>query len=274
MTKITQSVSKLSKLIKPIFQKIFYPKGHQHVLLIMGCQRSGTTLISNVFDQIRYARVFGEFSSLSNIDPSRIRLNPIDNVKKQLHSVSAPLVVTKPLVESQNATYLLNHIKNSHILWVIRDYKDVALSDIKKFTKSAGHGNILPIIKGELNNWRAENISKETLTIINELYSDKLNALEYACLFWYVRNILYFEQGLDKLDTTTTWSYEQFVSEPLNHINILLTKLKLKVQPNKVVNNVFDHSVGSAENFDINADITILCESLMGRFTNITNNTH
>ena len=48
----------------------------RQVLMIFGAQRSGTTLFSRIFDDLYYADVYGEFSSLSSQD--RIGLRPHD----------------------------------------------------------------------------------------------------------------------------------------------------------------------------------------------------
>ena len=67
------------------------------VLMIVGCQRSGTALMSRLFDADRDCRVFGEFSSLSSVGKDGIRLNPLPDVAavfpdpshtRQVHSSS------------------------------------------------------------------------------------------------------------------------------------------------------------------------------------------
>ncbi|WNC68456.1 hypothetical protein RI845_18295 [Thalassotalea nanhaiensis] len=263
--KTTQSVSNASKLIKPIFQRFFYPKGYEKCLIIMGCQRSGTTIISRVFDRILYAKVFGEFSILSIDDPNRIRLNNINNVIAQVQKSHSPLIVLKPLVESHKANLLLSQIQNACVLWVFRHYLDVGLSDIKKFSKNPGHSNLLPIINKDKNNWRCENISHKTTSIINSLYSKDLSPLDCACLFWYVRNILFFEQSLDTNSKVFLWDYDKFVQDPSQHIKDLLTKMSLPTVPKKITQDVFINTIN--RNQKINSNIKELCDDLFDRLS-------
>jgi len=55
------------------------------VLLILGCQRSGTTLISNLFDQDRRAVTFSEESELlSGRERPPLRLNELHEVNGHL----------------------------------------------------------------------------------------------------------------------------------------------------------------------------------------------
>ena len=260
--KITDSTSKVSKLFKPFLQYFLYPRGFQKHLMIMGCQRSGTTLISNILDKPIFTRVYGEFSSLSNQDPSKIRLNTTENILNQFNSVHAPLVVTKPLVESQNARELLSSIPNSHILWAYRNYKDVALSDINKFKNVEGHGNILPFVNDAAGNWRNEHASPETIAIIKSLYSSKLNPIDAACLFWYARNVLFFDQKLEQEHCVTLYSYDDFVKNTDAHVNNLMSWLGMPQPKNSISNDVFVESIGTAEDVTISPDIDNLCKDL------------
>lgn len=261
--KTTQSVSNTSKLLKPIFQRIYYPKGYDKCLIIMGCQRSGTTIVSRVFDRIIYAKVFGEFSTLSNDDPNKIRLNNINKVINTLQNNHSPLIVFKPLVESHRANIILSKIQYSCVLWVFRHYIDVGLSDIKKFSKNPGHSNLLPIINQDKNNWRYENISQKTSSIINSLYSKDLSPLDCACLFWYVRNILFFEQKLDTNGKVYLWNYDKFVQTPSQHINDLLTKMSLPAVSKKITHDVFINTNSRSQK--VNTKIKKLCDDLFDR---------
>ncbi len=108
--KIIDSNDHFSRFIKPAIHKVIYRKQSTCRLMIMGCQRSGTTLLSKVFDDTFQCTVFGEYSILSDQDKYKLRLNPEDDVIKKLNKVRSPLVVMKPLVESQNATHWLETI--------------------------------------------------------------------------------------------------------------------------------------------------------------------
>lgn len=263
--KVEMSVSRLENLIKIIKQRIHYPKGYTKCLMIMGCQRSGTTFISNVFSQIPYCRVFGEFSKLSDQDSGRIRLNPLDNVLNTFNNCHSPLIVCKPLVESQHANTLLQKIPNSAILWIFRNYRDVAQSDVKKFKGVAGKGNLLPIINNETDNWRNENLSSHTRDIIKMLCSDSLSPQEYAVLFWYARNSLYFDQKLETSTHCTIWSYENFLTNSKKLMTDLFHKLALPTPADDVTSKAYSSSVNKAKNVTLSKEIEDLCENMYQR---------
>jgi hypothetical protein len=224
---------------------------------------------SNIFSKIEYARVFGEFSTLSNQDKGKIRLNKYEDVIYKLNNCNAPLIVLKPLVESQNANTLLKKIPNSSILWVYRYYKDVAYSDIKKFRKNNGEWNILPFINDEQVNWRNENSSKASSQLVKNLYKENLSPIDLACLFWYLRNILYFEQNLDKEAHVTLWKYEAFVNTPTKLLNNILSNLDLPEQHKELSRHIYSSSINSSSKIEIHPKIEKLCEGLYSKL-----NTH
>jgi hypothetical protein len=266
--KITDSVSKKDKIKKSFVQYIKFQKGYSKALMILGCQRSGTTLISHLFNQLDYSRVFGEFSILSNKGVDRIRLNSSEEVISIFEKSHSPLIVFKPLVESQNAKRLLDTIPKSNVLWVYRNYRDVAASDVKKFAKTAGHGNILPIINNDHSNWRSENVSEETRSIIKSMYSEQLSPQDCACLFWYARNILFYEQALESNDQVYIWPYEDFIGSPQTMFNQLIASLALPKPKNEIFQDIYNDSVNSSSDLVINKDINDLCANLLERLNN------
>ena len=269
--KITDSIGRSERILKGLKQAFKFKKGYEKCVMVMGCQRSGTTLITHLFNQLDYCRVFGEFSVLSNKDKisSGLRLNSTADILDVLNKSHAPLIVFKPLVESQNAKKLLLNIPNSHVLWVYRHYKDVAASDIEKFKKTAGRGNIIPIIANEQNNWRCENSSEDTRNIIKSLYSDKLSPADCAALFWYARNILFFEQELDKNSACHLWNYENFISSPSIMFNSFIDKLQFDIPSTNMLDDVYDSSVNRASGLILNKDIEQLCEGLYQKLIHV-----
>ncbi len=269
--KVEMSIRRIDRIKKTIYQTLRYPKGFQKCVMILGCQRSGTTLLSNVFSRIKFCKVYGEFSPISNQASDRIRLNPIDDVLGQFNRSHAPLIVCKPLVESQHANQLLADIPHSSAIWFYRNYKDVGLSDIRKFKTNAGHGNIKAIVNDLPNNWRNEAVSAETRHLINEIYSPELTPLDCACLFWYLRNSLFFEQQLQTLANVRLWRYEDFVENPLAMVNELLTSNDLPVQQRDICAHVFGTSVSAAVDTELEPGIDHLCKELFDKLMNHSN---
>ena len=122
LPRIKNALSKRARRVsKHVYQSIRWRTlDRPKVLMIVGCQRSGTTLMSRLFDADRDCRVFGEFSALSSVGKDGIRLNPLPDVAAVLSRVPAPLVVMKPLVETQRVRTLLNYFPNAKALFMYR----------------------------------------------------------------------------------------------------------------------------------------------------------
>src|SRR5262245_20893973 len=126
---------RIRRAYKHVYQAIRWrTQPASRVLFIVGCQRSGTTLLTRLLDTDVGCRVFREHSELSSADEAAgIRLKPLPEVAAILGRVRAPLVVAKPLVETQNVRSLLEHFPGSRALFMYRGYADVARSDLAKF---------------------------------------------------------------------------------------------------------------------------------------------
>jgi len=266
------------KRATPIFKELYkrvnhwfkYKTPYHAVFLIMGCQRSGTSLLAHVFNELDYTRVFGEFSSLSNQDlDNKIRLNPVNIVNKQLSKIKAPLVFIKPLVESQNAITLLSAIPRSKVIWVYRHYKDVVSSDLKKFKNTGGVGNLIPIVNNDQSNWRAQGTSSETREIIKKHFSEDMSPQVAASLFWYVRNVLFFEQDLSNNSNVYLLNYDSFVQDPTNKLNHLLAENNFPLATQDITNKVFTSSVARAKNIEVPQEIDELCTTLYNRLNQV-----
>ncbi len=102
---------------KKLYQTLLSNGLPRSILFIVGCQRSGTSIMQIVFKRDMNTRSFGEFSELSSNDSkSGIRLNSFELVEKEFSKVKAPFIVAKPLVESQNILQLLDYFRNSKAL--------------------------------------------------------------------------------------------------------------------------------------------------------------
>lgn len=218
--KVVDSHDRFSRYVKPLIQKIVYYRQSECRLMIMGCQRSGTTLLSKVFDDSIKCSVYGEFSKLSSSDPYGLRLNSESAVISALEKNKAPIVVMKPLVESQKAAYWLEKIPKSKIIWLFRRPDFVVLSSIKKFGPMTGAINkIKPIVDQKFaenpwTTWLTEELKGEDIELVKSYFSDSMNPNDAGLIFWYLRNIHFLRQRLYDNSNVCLLSYEGMTSEP------------------------------------------------------------
>lgn len=123
------------------------------VVPILGVQRSGTSMLYWIFERDLTTKVYRESSELSSLDKvERIRLNPLPSVRAKIERQRAPMVVFKPLVESQRAHDLLREIPGVRILWAYRHFQDVASSNLKAFGMDNGVNDLRPFVLDDPDN--------------------------------------------------------------------------------------------------------------------------
>ena len=150
--------------------------------------------MNKILDRDWNTKVYRERSKLTSHDAERkIRLNPLHLVKRDLDNDRVPTIILKPLVETQNSLKLLSYFTDSKALWIYRHYKDVACSNLKYFGTACGLRDLRPIVENSRQNWRSESIPKEIRDMILELFSENMEPLDAAALFWFSPQQLFFQ---------------------------------------------------------------------------------
>jgi len=254
--------------------KNFYIKfgnGHSNekkILFIFGCQRSGTTLMTKIFNRDLNSKVYEEHSILSSLDINRKRLDPPNMVREKLQENRASLFVLKPLVESQNCNSLLEEYPNSKGLWMFRNYNDVINSNIKKFGIKNGIKDIKPIVDNTKNNWRSEQVSEETKTIIRKFYNENMNPYDAAALFWVVRNRIFFEKNLDKNQRIKKCRYDDLVLNPSKVMKSIYQFLNLSYPGRTCTIGIHSNSIGKGKKIHLTPEVEKICQDLLVKFEN------
>jgi hypothetical protein len=235
------------------------------VLMIVGCQRSGTALLSRLFDADRDCRVFGEFSSLSSVGKDGIRLNPLPDVAAVLSRVPAPLVVMKPLVETQRLRKLLNYFPNAKALFLYRRYADVANSDLSTFGPRNAIDNIRPIAAGDAHNWRSAGATPAVRAHIAQFFSESMNPNDAAALFWYARNQLYYDLELAAHPDVMLCRYEHLATEPSTVMRRIYDFAAVVFQDLSHTRQVHSSPVSRSRDLELLPEVRALCEQLQAR---------
>lgn len=251
---------------KRIYQSIKSRPAPQSILFIVGCQRSGTSMIMDVLNRDLNTKCFGEFSPLTSNDPvGKIRLNPLESVKKEFSRIRAPFIVIKPLVETQNTPELLSYFDNSTALWMFRGYKDVAASNIKYFGVDNGINDLRPIVNNEPNNWRSENVSEHVRETISKYFSGDMNPHDAAVLFWFARNSIYFDRELDKNPRVMLCLYEDLVLDPEQYVRRIYQKVGQPYPRINITTEVHSNSRKKGKDIEVSPEIEQLAQDLQGK---------
>ncbi len=257
---------------KTMLHKLGVPAhdGRRTVVLILGIQRSGTSLMYWVFERDLGVKVYREASELSSLDHvEHIRLNPLPDVQRQIGRHRLPLVVLKPLVESQRAAELMAAFPGSKVLWAYRHYQDVAASNLKAFGSENGKSDLQPLLRDDPSlidaNWRSQNSSAETRDTIRRFYAPDMNPYDAAALFWWARMQLYFEQRLDQNPNVLLSRYEDLVTDPARTMRRTYAFLGRAYPGDHIVKDVNAQSVGKGRVTKLSPAVDDLCRAMLSR---------
>lgn len=243
---------------------------NKKILFIVGCQRSGTTLLSDLFEHDPQTKSYGEVSKLTSEDPIRqLRLNDWTSVRDTLTQDKSPLVVLKPLVESQHLPELLDFMPNSSAVWLYRDYRDVASSAIIAWGRANAIRDLSHIVKNTPNNWRTEYVSEETRSIVSDFFSEDMSGHDAAALFWYVRNQIFFDRNLAALDNVMTCHYSEFVLNATSVMRTIYQFVDVDYPGDWIAFRVHGNSVKKGRKIKISPPIEELCKALLAQLNRI-----
>jgi Sulfotransferase family len=243
-------------------------------VFILGCQRSGTTMLVETLDKDWGVKTFNEFSgvnlpaggrrpwSLRSESRYSIRMKPLADVAATLERSPYPLVVLKPLVESQKARAILRTIDRAVCVWVFRHYRDVARSNVTLFTPEVTRINLEPMVRREPRNWRGELVPEDVHELVARHYSPDMNPFDGGALFWYARNRIFFELELETEERVILLRYEDLVSEPERSVRRVYAHAGVRFPGPRIVADIHPRSVGLGRELELSAEIEQACERL------------
>ena len=243
----------------------FSPGSPKSIGLIMGVQRSGTGALVQAFESDWNCRTFGEDGGLAlgeNFGRGmRWRWKPYHEVARLLQRERAPLLVGKPLLESQNAAAILACIPGAKVIWAFRDYRDVALSGRKHFGSESIKYNLESILDRR-DHWYSENVDEQTQNLVSELYSNDRPIDDLRALGWYVRNSLVFRYENFPIRFS---NYDDLATNPGRAMRRLYDFLERPYPGDYIVSHIHPQSVKRGRDIGISQDIRELCDGVMDR---------
>lgn len=246
---------------KRLRQRVQGRRGGAAVTFVAGVQRSGTNMMMDVLEQSLLTDVYQER------DPrafDNYAMRDIDTIA-QLHAACrAQNFVIKSLCELQRLPQLQGRFPGARIVWIVRHYDDAVNSMLVSFPNFAKQIQRLAKDKNS-DGWRGEGMSDDTQTLLRRYADPGMNEATGAALMWYLRNILFFEQGFDSRDDVLLVSYEQLVSQPEREFRRVFGFIGIPYRPwhsRKVVAS----SIRKRQPPEIAVDVKKECEQLLQSF--------
>lgn len=231
-------------------------------------------MLVDTLDKDWRVKTFNEFSGVNRSAAGRrpwsvrsesrysIRMMPLDEVATKLERCPHPLVVLKPLVESQKAPAILRTIDHAVCAWVFRHYRDVARSNVKLFTPEVTRINLEPMLREQSGNWRGEFVPDDVRDLIARHYSPDMSPFDGGALFWFARNRLFLDLELASEDRVMPLKYEDLVADPERSLRRLYRHAGIVFPGGWIAEDIHPSSVGLGRDVELSAEVERACEHL------------
>ena len=232
-------------------------------VMILGLQRSGTNMVVRGF---RSNPEFDVFNETDRRAFSNFRIRSLATVQELVAASRHRWALFMPLRDSDLAREMLSLEtgKPVRMLWVHRGVDAQARSALAQF----GEANLQAlrrIAAGEQDIWQAGGISPANLELVCSLDFSSLTPDDGAALFWYIRNSLFFDMGLDARLDVLAVSCERLTAAPEEVIGGVCNFLWCKQDP-RFSSHIERREPSDLPPLVINPDIRERCAELQGRF--------
>jgi len=243
------------------------PHDQRRVVLIFGCQRSGTTMLQQTFlDQSWRVLILEEHDHrLVGDDPEETSWKDVPTVFRRIHRLPFEVVAAKALVESCRVSELADAAGGAKAIWMLRHYKDVARSNLKRFGTENPYQDLEPFRSGDSLDWHYRGATKKTRETVIDLLSVGLSPLDAAALFWWTRNQLYFDQQLWNEERIRILRYEHACTGPGEVVQKLSTYIGISLPERSIVKKVRAQPSAATVD-DLNPEVERLCEEMWDSF--------
>jgi len=230
---------------------------------VVGLQRSGTNML------MRGLNTAPEFEVRNENDHQlfhRFRMRSDDVLRETVARSRHAFVLVKPLCDSHRIDELLDlpGLAPGRAVWVFRDVDDRARSEVSKF----GDSNLLAlrrIVDGTGGtDWQAQRLSESLRELISRFDYQQMTPEGAAALFWYVRNSLYFDLGLDRREDVMLASYDELVADPEGSMRRLCEFISFPYRA-ELSEHVERRTTHQRRPLAIDPDVRSLCDSMAAR---------
>ena len=230
---------------------------------LVGVQRSGTNMVVRGLEESPEVEVHNENDG-GAFDHFRLRPDPV--VRRIVLESRHRYVLFKPLCDSHRVDELLalDTPAAGRAIWAYRSVDGRVRSALAKF----GDTNLRVLTEiaagrgGDM--WQAQRLSGDAMDLIRSFDWTTMSPASAAALFWYVRNNLFFDLGLDQRDDVLLSGYDALVADPEVGAQALASFLGLPWHPGLAA-HMERRSPRQSNPRDLDSRVRRLCDELDAR---------
>lgn len=234
-------------------------------VFVVGVQRSGTNMLVRGLERSPEFEVRNE-NDREAFDRFHLRPDPV--LRALVERSGQRYVLFKPLIDSHRVPELLDTLGTpspGRAIWAYRDVDGRVRSSIAKF----GDSNLQAlrrIAAGDTSIWQAGGLTAQRLELIGTFDLASMSAESGAALFWWLRNELYFDLGLDRRpDVELAW-YEATVADPERAVARICAFLDFPYR-SELAAHIDRRAATARPPLEVDPRVRELCDALQGRLS-------
>jgi hypothetical protein len=233
-------------------------------VFLVGLQRSGTNMIARGLEAAPEFEVRNE-NDRGAFQRFQLRSNGV--IRRIVAESGQRYVLFKPLCDSHRTAQLLDELRTpspGRAIWAYREVDGRVRSALAKF----GSNNLDVLSRIAAGNgqgmWQAAGLSEQNHERLSRFDYAAMTPESAAALFWYVRNSLYFELGLDRRADVLLVSYDAMVEHPRSEMERICAFLGLDYRP-ELDAHIDARAMSTRPPLAIDIEVRRLCDELTSR---------
>lgn len=227
---------------------------------ICGVQRSGTTMVLELLNRSFDTEVFFEGDTRAY---KQFGLRADNVIQELVENSSAKVMVIKNFTRAHLTREMLDSFFGARACWIFRNYESVILSNLRRFDQKR---NYLDEIVQDRNAgvWRARGMTDETYHKIKSVYRPSINNESAQAIFWYYRNQLMFDQGLEEDNRVLVFDYDDLLASTRERLVSLCGHIGIRCNSH-MVRHVRVPSAAPIKSLPIDAEVRAICDEMYAR---------
>lgn len=244
------------------------PRNRRTIFFIFGCQRSGTTMLQQTLLNRSWRVLIMEEHDrrLVGDAPHETKWQADSVVFDRIRALPFEVIAVKPLVESDRAAELLETAGSASAVWMLRHYRGVARSNLRRFGLGNAHRDLQPFMTGDSLDWHCRGATRETRERVIDLVGSGLEPLDAAALFWWTRNQLYFDQHLSDDERFRILRYERICTSPEEVIPALSDHIGVSIPMRSTISRIRSQRAATPPVDELDPRIEQLCAKMWNSF--------
>lgn len=246
---------------RSLWQYVDNPIGHSRPVFLLGCGRSGTTMVIDHLARSWQVDLYNEDHPAAF---EKWRLRDLDTIADLVHRSHAQITLFKPILDTHLARRLLSRFDDSRMLFSYRHYSDVVNSAVRRFGSPDWASTVHDWLEEDFGEFAPVPPPEETRTAIRLLWDESLNPESAIALYWLFYNRLYFDLSLHNDTRVTLVPYEELVNHPRREFERLCSFVGIEYGPS-ISHGVYSSSIKRDIPPTIATTIQLACEALWYR---------